>query len=37
MCALNLGLKIDDLKAISAGTFYDLIELKYPTDEEEDD
>ena len=37
MCALNLGLKIDDLKAISTGTFYDLIELKYPTDEEEDD
>ena len=35
MCALNLGLKIDDLKTISAGTFYDLIELKFPSNDEE--
>lgn len=35
MCALNLGLKIDDLKMISAGTFYDLIELKFPSNDEE--
>ena len=35
MCALNLGLKIDDLRILSAGTFYDLIELKFPSNDED--
>lgn len=36
MCAINLGLRLDDLKAISAGTFYDMLELRYPSEDMDD-